>query len=216
MKKGKKVKQVSDLPKTQLVSQVVINVKTNENNILDQLPGYEKEEYSFKMNKFHSSNSVCWNCCHSINNEVLSLPIKYENNVFITVGNFCCYSCISRYIIDSNESSENIFNKLSTLNLYYNIKNNTKSKCVTSAPSKLVLKMFGGYMDIEEYRLKNQEYLITTNIEPIVKCIDISVKELHVKKNNSNENMKEFKLYRKNKKVNNNDIYASMNLVSQD
>ena len=36
MKKGKKVKQVSDLPKTQLVSQVVINVKTNENNILDQ------------------------------------------------------------------------------------------------------------------------------------------------------------------------------------
>ena len=71
-------------------------------------------------------------------------------------------------------------------------------------------------MDIEEYRLKNQEYLITTNIEPIVKCIDISVKELHVKKNNSNENMKEFKLYRKNKKVNNNDIYASMNLVSEE
>ena len=32
-------------------------------------------------------------------------------------------------------------------------------------------------MDINEYRLKNQEYLITTNIEPIVKCIDISVKD---------------------------------------
>ena len=71
-------------------------------------------------------------------------------------------------------------------------------------------------MDIDEYRLKNQEYLITTNIEPIVKCIDISVKELHVKKNNSKENMKEFKLYRKNKKVNTNDIYASMNLVSEE
>ena len=213
MKKRKKVKQVTELPKTQLVSQVVINVKPNESTNIDELPGYEKEDYNIKMN---TNNSVCWNCCHCINNEVLSQPIKYENNVFTTVGNFCGYSCISRYIIDSNESSENIFNKLSTLNLYYNIKNNTKSKSVTPAPSKLVLKMFGGYMDIEEYRIKNQEYLITTNIEPIVKCIDISIKELHVKKNNSKENMKEFKLYRKNKKVNTNDIYASMNLVSEE
>ena len=213
MKKGKKAKQVTELPKTQLVSQVVINLKPNEDKNINELPGYEKEDFNIKLN---SSNSVCWNCCHCINNEVLSQPIKYENNVFTTLGNFCSYSCISRYIIDSNESSENIFNKLSTLNLYYNIKNNTKSKSVTPAPSKLVLKMFGGYMDIEEYRLKNEEYLITTNIEPIVKCIDISVKELHIKKNNSKENMKEFKLYRKNKKVNTNDIYASMNLVSQE
>ena len=171
-KREKGAKQVTELPKTQLVSQVVINVKPNEDKNIDELPGYEKEDYNIKLN---SSNSVCWNCCHCINNEVLSQPIKYENNVFTTVGNFCNYSCISRYIIDSNESSENIFNKLSILNLYYNIKNNTKSKSVTPAPSKLVLKMFGGYMDINEYRLKNQEYLITTNIEPIVKCIDISV-----------------------------------------
>lgn len=216
MKKGKKVKQVTELPKTQLVSQVVINVKPNEDKNIEELPGYEKEEYNIKMNTTNLSNSVCWNCCHCINNEVLSQPIKYENNVFTTVGNFCSYPCISRYIIDSNESSENIFNKLSTLNLYYNIKNNTKSKSITPAPSKLILKMFGGYMDIEEYRLKNKEYLITTNIEPIVKCIDISVKESQVKKNNSKENMKEFKLYRKNKKVNTNDIYASMNLVSEE
>ena len=216
MKKGKKTKQVTELPKTQLVSQVIINVKPNADKNINELPGYEKEDYNIKMNTGNSTISVCWNCCHCINYEILSQPIKYENNVFTTVGNFCSYSCISRYIIDSNESSENIFNKLSTLNLYYNIKNNTKSASVTPAPSKLVLKMFGGYMDIEEYRLKNQEYLITTNIEPIVKCIDISVKELHINKNTCNENMTEFKLYRKNKKVNTNDIYESMNLVSEE
>jgi len=213
MKKAKKSKGVKELPKTQLISQVIINVKPNEDKNIDELPGYEKEEYNIKIN---NSSSVCWNCCHSINDEVLSQPIKYENNVFTTVGNFCSHSCISRYIIDSNDSSENIFNKLSTLNLYYNIKNNTSSKSITPAPSKLVLKMFGGYMDIDEYRAKHKEYLITTNIEPIVKCIDISVKELHIKKNNSKENMKEFKLYRKNKKVNTNDIYASMKLVSEE
>ena len=212
MKKGKKVKELSELPKTQLVSQVVVNVKPNEDKNINELPGYEKVDCNINLN---SSNSVCWNCCHYIESETISQPIKYNNNVFTTVGNFCSYPCISRYILETNESSENIFNKLSTLNLYYNIKNNTKSKSITPAPSKLVLNMFGGYMDINEYRSKNEEYLVTTNIEPIVKCIDISVKELHIKKNNSKENMKEFKLYRKNKKVNTNDIYESMNLVSE-
>ena len=216
MKKGKKTKQVTELPKTQLVSQVIINVKPNADKNINELPGYEKEDYNIKMNTGNSTISVCWNCCHCINYEILSQPIKYENNVFTTVGNFCSYSCISRYIIDSNESSENIFNKLSILNLYYNIKNNTTSKSVRPSPSKLVLKMFGGYMDIDEYRLKNQEYLISTYIEPIVKCIDISVKESHINKNTCKENMTEFKLYRKNKKVNTNDIYASMNLVSEE
>jgi hypothetical protein len=213
MKKGKKAKLSTDLPKTQLLSQVVINVKPNDNKNIGELPGYEKEDYDIKLN---ITNSVCWNCCHSIDNELLSQPIKYDNNVFTTVGNFCSYPCVSRYILESNESSENIFNKLSTLNLYYNIKNNTKSKRITPAPSKLVLKMFGGCMDINEYRSKNEEYLVTTNIEPIVKCIDVSVKELHIKKNNIKENIKEFKLYRKNKKINTNDIYESMNLVSEE
>lgn len=209
MKKGKN-NTSTELPKTQVVSQVVINVKNNQANI-EGLPGYEKELCNIELN---NTNSVCWNCCHSMLNK-LSQPISYNNNVFTNVGYFCSFPCISRYIIDSTDSSENIFNKLSLLNLYYNKLNNTKSKSITPAPSKLVLKMFGGYMDIDEYRNKYNDYLINTNIEPITKCIDINVKELQISKNKS-ENMEGFKLYRKNKKVNNNDIYTSMNLVSEE
>jgi len=211
MKKGKKIKDVKDLPKTQLLSNVVINVKTNKENEYKELPGYEKE--CFNINTI-ANNSVCWNCCHSID-VMLSQPIKYDNGVFTTIGNFCSYACICRYTIESNETTEEIFNKLTTLNLYYNIKNDTKSKTITPAPPKLTLKMFGGYMDIEEYRGKNVKYLVTSNIEPIVKCIDLSIKELNIV-NKSKENKKEFKLYRKNKKVNTNDIYESMNLVSEE
>lgn len=212
MKKGKKIKDVNVLPKTQSLSNVVINVKTDKDNEYNELPGYEKETFDININVV---NSVCWNCCHSINGVVLSQPIKYDNDVFTTVGNFCSYPCICRYTIESNETTEEIFNKLATLNLYYNIKNKTKSKTIIPAPPKLSLKMFGGYMDIEEYRNKNDKYLVTSNIEPIVKCIDLSIKELNIV-NNSKENKKEFKLYRKNKKINTNDIYASMNLVSEE
>ena len=91
----------------------------------------------------------------------------------------------------------------------------TKGVTVSPAPPRLVLKMFGGPMDIEEYRNYHNEYLTLTNVEPIIKCIDLSIKNLHIKKKNPVENKKEFKLYRKNKKSSTNDIYASMNLISE-
>ena len=213
MKKSKKNKKVTELPKTELVSQVVINVKPHEDKNINELPGYVKEDCEFTLN---NTNSVCWNCCHKIDGEVLSQPIKYDNGIFPTIGNFCSYPCIMRFIIESNDSSEIIFSKLSSLNLYINMKSNTKSNAISPAPSKFVLKMFGGYMSIDEYRNNNQDYLVTTNIDPIIKCIDLSLKELHIKKKNIQDNIKEFKLYRKNKKVNTNDIYASMNLVSEE
>ena len=140
---------------------------------------------------------------------------NYEKGVFKTLGCFCSYPCIARYIIDSNEPSDVIFSRLSTLNLYVNMLKNTKIDRVKPAPPRLSLKMFGGTMDIHEYRNNNEEYLTVMNIDPIVCCIDVSTKKLAYKKKNIQENKKEFKLYRRNKKKNTNDIYASMNLISE-
>ena len=214
MKKGKKhKKEVDELPVTQSSSQVVVNVKPINQENTDELPGYEKSECVVIEN---NPKSVCWNCCHEINDIVLSQPIKYEKGVFKTLGCFCSYPCIARYIIDSNESSDIIFSRLSSLNLYVNILKNTKMDRVKPAPPRLSLKMFGGTMDIDEYRNTNEEYLTVMNIDPIVCCIDISTKKLAYKnKTNIQENKKEFKLYRRNKKKNTNDIYASMNLISE-
>ena len=214
MKKGKKhKKEVDELPVTQSSSQVVVNVKPINQENTDELPGYEKSECVVIEN---NPKSVCWNCCHEINGKVLSQPIKYEKGVFKTLGCFCSYPCIARYIIDSNESSDIIFSRLSSLNLYVNILKNTKMERVKPAPPRLSLKMFGGTMYIDEYRNTNEEYLTVMNIDPIVCCIDISTKRLAYKKKTSiQENKKEFKLYRRNKKKNTNDIYASMNLISE-
>lgn len=214
MKKGKKAKKEADeLPITQSSSQVVINVKPVNKEYTDELPGYEKTDCVVSEN---NQKSVCWNCCHEINELVLSQPIKYEKGVFKTVGCYCSYPCIARSIIDSNEPSNIVFSRLSTLNLYVNKLKNTKIDRVKPAPPRLSLKMFGGTMDIDEYRNTNEEYLTVMNIDPIVCCIDISTKKLAYKnKTNIQENKKEFKLYRRNKKKNTNDIYASMNLISE-
>ena len=222
MKKGKKVKtSVKELPKTQSSSQVVINVKPVLQESINELPGYEKEDYNITNNITNNTTNnltnkpACWNCCHAIDNNCISQPIKFENGVFSNIGNFCSYACICRHIVDSNESSENIFSKLSILNLFVNMKSKIPGITVTPAPPRLVLKMFGGPMDIEEYRNYHNDYLTLINVEPIIKCIDLTIKNLHIKKKKSVENKKEFKLYRKNKKSSTNDIYSSMNLISE-
>lgn len=213
MKKGKKIKKNTDeLPKTQSSSQVVINVKPNLEENTDVLPGYEQEHCEVHQ---IVNRSVCWNCCHEIEGLNVSQPIKYEQGVFKTVGNFCSYPCIARHIIESNDTSDVVFSRLSTLNMYVNMINKTRGKKVVPAPPRLLLKMFGGTMDISEYRSKEDECLTVMNIDPIVCCIDISVKKLSYKKKTTDDNKKEFKLYRKSKKSTTNDIYASMNLISE-
>lgn len=216
MKKSKKhISSMDELPKTQLINQVIVNIKPIKQESVKVLPGYEKEDYIISDKNNTENNSVCWNCCHSINDKCYSQPIKYENGVFSCLGNFCSYECICRYTIDSNESTENIFNKLSILNLLVNKSRDTSSITVRPAPSRLMLKMFGGNLDIDEYRKLHENYINMVYTEPIVKCLDVSFKNLPINNNTINKNKKEFKLYRKNKKSSTNDIYASMNLISE-
>ena len=72
-------------------------------------------------------------------------------------------------------------------------------------------------MDIDDYgKIFHSDYLTLTNIDAYSKCITIfHLKNLLIKKKKSIDNKKEFKLYRKNKKSSTNDIYASMNLISE-
>lgn len=213
MKKGKKLKKdVDELPKTQSSSQIVVNVKPSDKEDIDELPGYEEEVCKVCET---TNNSVCWNCCHNIDNKVLSQPVRYENGVFSTLGNFCSFSCIARYIIDKNDTSDTTFTNISLLNLYVNISNNTRGIKVSPAPPRLALTMFGGTMGIDEYRNNNENYFTIMNIDPIVSCINMSMKRLDYKKYNKSDNKKEFKLFRRNKKTTTNDIYASMNLISE-
>ena len=212
MKKGKKLKTESqELPKTKSYTQIVVNVKVEETPDTDELPGYETTQCEVVQEVM---DPCCWNCCHKINDKVISQPIKYEQGVFTTLGYFCSHACIARYIIDSNDPSDVVFSRLSTLNLYVNQLNKTRGERITPAPPRLSLKMFGGDMDINEYRKNNIDYLTIMNIDPVVSCADISVKRLAYKKINNVDNKKEFKLYRRNKKTNTNDIYSSMNLIS--
>ena len=180
------------------------NNKENNTNIL-----YSINEYDFNKNyKEINVSDICWNCCHKFNGVVTGLPLKYNNNIFYTIGDFCSLECCSRYAFENYNNK--IYEIMPVINMYNNIKYNKTDK-INMAPNKLVLKIFGGNLSINEYRKSfNSIYYITS---PLIIPVTNNIYNYEFKYNNNSNNIKDLKLYRKKELTNEkNSIFNKMNL----
>jgi len=201
----------------------VFTSNTNTNNLIirlkkvnvkhDNIDSFDNKEIFEEINETNEDNvcSLCWNCCHSFENNTFGIPIKYTNNIFYIYGYFCSLECASRYTFDNFNNNLEIY---SLINLYYNISNNTIGKKINLAPEKLLLKNFGGSLDIGDYR-KNfkTNTIFNISIPPIIPINHV----INTYENNLNQanNKKDLKLYRKNNLPNQeNSIKNSMNLLT--
>lgn len=94
----------------------------------------------------------CWWCCHPFDNEPLHLPYKYDSikDVFHTSGIFCSWSCMKAYNISTTRGGRSgIVADNITL-----MRKRACSKLVPTkaAPNRYMLKVFGGNMEIDEFR----------------------------------------------------------------
>jgi len=108
-----------------------------------------------------SSDTKCWWCKNSFNTPNVILPEQYFNGTFYCIGNFCSYNCAKAYNIDINDN--NIWKRESLINLMYYMTYN-RFKEIEPSPSWLVLKEFGGFMTINDFRknfeTNNSEYIL--------------------------------------------------------
>ena len=111
--------------------------------------------------KISKTDAHCWWCCHQFNNYPVSCPIKYyeNNDLFLCKGSFCSFSCCLSY--SSKHRTDLHLLKLLYRKLF-KIKS-SKPVDIKKAPPKEILKMFGGPIDINEYRASSQT-LNTYNI----------------------------------------------------
>ena len=94
----------------------------------------------------------CWWCCHPHDNESLKLPYKYDDkyNKYFTTGTFCSWSCMKAYNMSSscthkkNIISANIV--LMRKQLFGIV------GTIPIAPNRFNLKVFGGFLSIEDFR----------------------------------------------------------------
>ena len=188
---------------------LIIRVKKNNNKVLD-IDSYDSSDKFTDINFKSNTCKICWNCCHECNNNIHGIPIKYINNIFYIYGYFCSLECGSRYTFDN---FDNHFEIYSLINHYYNFINNTNGIKINIAPKRLTLKMFGGNLNIDEYRKNFKNNTIfnvnITHIYTINHCITTYENSI----NNLNNSKHDLKLYRKTNLPNSeNTISNTMNL----
>ena len=152
-KRGRKPKNTTQSKKeqkqTNIEENLVIRLK-NTNEEKSCIHGYESQNtFQEKLDHSFNTGDICWNCCHPFHEMVHGLPLKYSNGVFYVYGDFCSLECAARY--SSEYFKETNFENMTLLNLYNSTINKTE-KSIQPAPNKLVLKLFGGDLTIDEYR----------------------------------------------------------------
>ena len=98
----------------------------------------------------------CWWCCHTFTNCPCTLPTKYDplRKRFQFVGLFCSWNCTKAYNFERNDHRKYERSQLITL-LIQQLYGITNAINIKAAPPKQTLKMFGGYLDIQEFRSTN-------------------------------------------------------------
>jgi len=98
-------------------------------------------------------NVCCWWCCHTFEGMPCTLPTKYDpyRKRFTFIGLFCSWNCVKAYNADRNSHQRHECTSLISL-LIQQLYGITKAITVKAAPPRQTLKMFGGYLDIDEFR----------------------------------------------------------------
>lgn len=97
-------------------------------------------------------NRLCWWCCHAWEGDTLHLPFKIDKKTqkYVTMGNFCSWPCMAAFNMDKNGLHAG--SKINML-IASNYKKMTGVlKHPKPAPSRYILKSFGGELSIEEFR----------------------------------------------------------------
>jgi len=99
----------------------------------------------------------CWNCCHSIENgHPIGYPKRFHNGIFETYGTFCSFECLKRYNMEVKNSVQQS-RAMSNITLMRKKLLGVLTP-LKAAPSRLCLKMFGGSLEIDEYRKNTGNY----------------------------------------------------------
>lgn len=95
----------------------------------------------------------CWWCCHPFEGAPCTLPIKYDplRKRFTFCGLFCSWNCVKAYNFERSDYKRYYCSTLISL-LIGQIYGIPKALGIKPAPPRQTLKMFGGYLEIHEFR----------------------------------------------------------------
>jgi hypothetical protein len=146
-------------------AELLRNVETSVSVNSDALKGIlDKASYTQ-----YSNDVACFWCCHSFNWSQCVLPISYDayKNLYTCEGNFCSPECALAYLYKESGTESSKWTRHSLLRYMYESLYVVRD--LSPAPPRNLLRMFGGPLDIEQYRAytSNTNDLIACELYPI-------------------------------------------------
>jgi hypothetical protein len=117
-----------------------------------------------------TSDSACFWCCHVFSTRPVVLPIRDTGEYLQVTGNFCCPECACAYLFDMKQDSHTRWEQMALL---YRVYGEACQGKIHPAPSKNVLKLFGGNLSINEYRnlINSHKVRIDIHLPPMVSIL---------------------------------------------
>jgi hypothetical protein len=117
-----------------------------------------------------NSDAACFWCCHTFDWRPVILPLRDQGDYLQVFGNYCCPECAMAHLFDIRQDSHTRWEQLAILNRLY------KEYCggkIYPAPSRNILKHFGGTLSIDEYRnlIRSQKVRVDIHIPPMVSLL---------------------------------------------
>ncbi len=118
----------------------------------------------------YSQQTVCFWCCHHFNWIPTILPLNYDSykDIYVCQGHFCSPECALAHNYADNGVSDIVrWNRHSLLrHLYTDL---YKTRELSPAPPRSILRIFGGPLDIEQFRehITSQNDLVFSELPPI-------------------------------------------------
>jgi hypothetical protein len=101
----------------------------------------------------YPQDAACFWCCHTFSNRAFVVPTHYDthSNTYMAEGNFCSPECGLAYTYcESRLTHSDKWLRHSLMNSLYGPL--YPSSEIQPAPDKRILRMFGGTLDIQQYR----------------------------------------------------------------
>ena len=118
----------------------------------------------------YSSNTSCFWCCHPFGWKSCVLPISYDayENMYACEGHFCSPECaMATLYAEPSLSDSTRWSRHALLNDMYRKMYPTRE--LTQAPPRTTLRLFGGPLDIEQFRqyTANSEDMVVVHLPPL-------------------------------------------------
>lgn len=120
-----------------------------------------------------STDVACFWDCHQFRGQPWVIPTAIEEGIWRVYGNFCSPECAAAYLFNERLDIHVQWERYALLNRLYNT--HVSSESVRIAPSRHVLRLFGGTLDVSVFRQTVSEKRLRVDVmaPPMISIIQV-------------------------------------------